>query len=267
MFNTLPFYPLQPFNFQTQALSMSSSLQNMTCYITELQNVVFKQQNMINSLTTKAELQERSIQEQLVRMQSSHAKTEDSSIKLLEKTQNSVFADNSSETTDESLHESSETMSDHVSPKIMRRNGFKASKKSSENNIKVCKLTSKAETESQNADDLDDQSKGLSKAKHLWVNYGRRILEFAMNETKGTVQTKIKQLSGKLNSKRDFEEVFQVSPSTSDEDKEFKTLLGKLAIDFVKNKASTTFESSKYKQQMILQRHNVAAWIERLINP
>jgi len=108
--------------------------------------------------------------------------------------------------------------------------------------------------------------KNSSKAKHLWVNYGRRILEYAISQTKGNMQNQIKQLVGKLNSKKDFERTFQILGSDSADNKLFKTLLGRLAIYFVKHKASTTFANSKYKDEMITQRHVVAAWIERLIS-
>ena len=108
-------------------------------------------------------------------------------------------------------------------------------------------------------------SKNLSKAKHLWVNYGRRIIEYAADKIEGLMQDKLRLLVGKLNSKKDFEKVFQIKSNDLDEDKKFKTTLGNIAIDFVRNKASTTFENSKYKQEMVTQRHTVSAWIERLI--
>ena len=108
--------------------------------------------------------------------------------------------------------------------------------------------------------------KNLSKAKHLWVNYGRRILEYAAGKTGGYMQDRLKYLAGKLNSKKDFERTFQTKPSDSKEDREFKVVLGNIAIDFVRNKAATTFENSKYKNEMITQKHTVSAWIERLIN-
>ena len=108
--------------------------------------------------------------------------------------------------------------------------------------------------------------KNLSKAKHLWVNYGRRILEYAAGKTGGYMQDRLKYLAGKLNSKKDFERTFQTKPTDSKEDREFKIVLGNIAIDFVRSKAATTFENSKYKNEMITQRHTVSAWIERLIN-
>ena len=109
-------------------------------------------------------------------------------------------------------------------------------------------------------------AKNLSKAKHLWVNYGRRILEHAAGEIGGVMQDRLKHLVGKLNSKKDFERTFQIKEDDSEEDKEFKTVLGRTAIDFVRNKAFGTFKNSKYKQEMITQRHSVSAWIERLIS-
>lgn len=146
---------------------------------------------------------------------------------------------------------------------IRRRNGFKPlkkTKKEKENNWD-------SENESLSGSDKPNADrKNPSKAKHLWVNYGRRIVEYGINQTEGPIQEKIRQLVGKLNSKKDFKDVFEITSEDSTEDKQFKSTVGKMAIDFVKNKATVSFEGAKYKQQMINQRHVVAAWIERLIS-
>jgi hypothetical protein len=145
--------------------------------------------------------------------------------------------------------------------KVIRRNGFKAENK---------------------FDDVDGESEGgsdggprksnkmiipkrpPSKAKHLWINYGRKIIEFAVNHTKDDVQSRIKQLIGKLSSKKDFEDVFEIKPTDSECEKAFKVLFGKLALYFIKFKADAAFEGSKYREQMVTQKTIVATWVSKL---
>jgi len=40
---------------------------------------------------------------------------------------------------------------------------------------------------------------------------------------------------------------------------------GEISIAFLKNKVIEAFDGSKYRDQMINQRHVVRAWIEKLI--
>ena len=44
----------------------------------------------------------------------------------------------------------------------------------------------------------------LSKAKHLWVNYGRRILDHAVGQINAEMQDRLKPFTGRLNSKRNI---------------------------------------------------------------
>lgn len=164
----------------------------------------------------------------------------------------------------EATAEDKDNKSESKMPQIIRRNGFKA--------LGVNNKIKKDDFSDSDADSTcpskkeDKIRKNPSKAKHLWVNYGRRIIEYGISQTKGELQERIKQLVGKLNSKKDFESVFQNNAKDCADDKAFKSLLGKLAIHFVKNKSVISFEGSKYKEEMITQRHVVAAWIERLIS-
>jgi len=145
--------------------------------------------------------------------------------------------------------------------KIIRRNGFKAQRK-----FKEEETSDSGEEYPRKSNKMIIPKRPPSKAKHLWINYGRKIIEFAVNHTKDDVQNQIKQLIGKLSSKKDFEDVFGVKPDDSESDKAFKVLFGKLALYFVKFKADAAFEGSKYKDQMITQKSIVASWISKLIN-
>jgi hypothetical protein len=145
--------------------------------------------------------------------------------------------------------------------KVIRRNGFKSENRSED-----------GESEEGSDGGLRKSNKMIvpkrppSKAKHLWINYGRKIIEFAVNHTKDDVQSRIKQLIGKLSSKKDFEEVFEIKPTDSECDKAFKVLFGKLALFFIKFKADAAFEGSKYREQMVTQKTIVASWISKLIS-
>ena len=148
---------------------------------------------------------------------------------------------------------------------ILRRNGFKRTqspKTEDDHSLQGQKTSSKKASLKKTK---VYESKSSSKAKHLWMNYGRRIVEYVVSETQDNMRKEVKQLVGVLNTKKDFKRAFQIAESDSHEDKTLKASAGKLAIDFVKSKALSTFEDLKHRESMILQRHVVAAWIERLI--
>jgi len=144
--------------------------------------------------------------------------------------------------------------------KIRRRNGFKTAKKLSEDHDEI------GEDYVRKSNKMIVPKRPPSKAKHLWINYGRKIIEFAVNHTKDDVQTRIKQLIGKLSSKKDFEDVFGIQNNDPESEKSFKILFGKLALFFIKFKSDIAFEGSKYREQMVTQKSVVSSWISKLIN-
>ena len=246
---------------------------SISSLVNKLQDTILKQQLVINNLLAKANLQEARLEESK-KMSFVQVKMEaDSGLQNIQK-DDPLMDYYCTETLEGSPCGNKIKHTENSG--IIRRNGFK----------KEIELNYSTKEEEEDADSDDSYStqpepttknskksakkfkspKNLSKAKHLWVNYGRRILEHAVGEIGGAMQDRLKHLAGKLNSKKDFERTFQIKESDSQEDKEFKTVLGNIAIDFVRNKASTTFENSKYKQEMITQRHTVSAWIERLIS-
>ena len=264
--NNLSLQNLPLFNTNVDSLGMPPTYQGMASFVANLQNVIIKQQSIINALIAQTQNQEKSLETMPLKTEHPPVKTEAELTPTSQQENEPSSIDSTSEITEESLKESQEIVKKE--PKIRRRNGFKT--KATKVSVKVEDIEEddsvSTKEGSPTKSSLELKLKNSSKAKHLWVNYGRRILEYAINQTKGPMQNKIKQLVGKLNSKKDFEKTFQIVSSDSGDDKLFKTLLGRLAIYFVKHKASPTFESSKYKQEMITQRHTVAAWIERLIS-
>lgn len=249
MINTIPtslaLLNLQHFQTMPNLTNLAASYQGLVSVAANLQATIIKQQAVIDGLMKRINSTSVDVSGIFKESKTNQVKLEDNGAISPLSAENITTGKSSSQGTIDSCEDSSED-GERKQPKIARRFGFKAEKKT---------LTSEEK----------DKMKNSSNAKHLWVNYGRRIIEYAMNQTTGNMQVRVKQLAGKLNSKKDFERTFQVEETDSEEDKEFKTALGKLAIYFVKQKASPTFESSKYKEQMITQRHVVAAWIERLI--
>ncbi len=262
IFNNIAFNNLPLCNPGLDLLRMPTTYQGMTSYVQGLQNVIARQQALINNLMAKTQLQERNLEAALIKNDVAPLPVKMETNLTPISHQGSNSHDAASEITEDSVNETREVST--KAPKIIRRNGFK--KKPTARKVPVKVEDNEEESDSDKGGDADSKFKNSSKAKHLWVNYGRRILEYAINQTTGPMQGKIKQLVGKLNSKKDFEKAFQIQSTDNSDEKLFKTLLGRLAIYFVKHKASPTFESSKYKQEMITQRHTVAAWIERLIS-
>lgn len=232
------------------------SYQGLLGFATNLQEIVLKQQALIDSLVLK----QQQIEEKL---QNISENQENKALKIKLESNEDINGKNDSLPGITETPENFENF--EKKPNIRRRNEFKPlqtrkTKKEKENHWD-------SDTESFNGSEkYNADRKNPSKAKHLWVNYGRRIIEYGINQTEGVIQEKIKQLVGKLNSKKDFKDVFELTEEDSEEDRQFKISVGNMAIDFVKNKAAVSFEGAKYKQQMINQRHAVAAWIERLIS-
>jgi hypothetical protein len=104
-----------------------------------------------------------------------------------------------------------------------------------------------------------------SKAHNLWINYGRKIIDFAISHSKDKFQARIRLYFGKLITKRDYLEVFGAKQSDGPEDIAFKVLFGRLAIYFIKNHAGSAFQDSKYRDEMIEQRHIILDLISKLI--
>lgn len=136
-------------------------------------------------------------------------------------------------------------------PQIRRRNGFKQ-----ENDSEI--------------NDSDRKSKiakqRRSRAKHLWVSYGRRIVEYAWKNTEGDNKQKIQSCIGKLKSKKGYSEVFLVKKNDTQEEVEFKQQFGKLALEFIAHETEDSFLSSNYRGDFIDQKDKVAKWIACLIS-
>jgi len=109
-------------------------------------------------------------------------------------------------------------------------------------------------------------SKFHRKAKHLWINYGRKIVEFAIARTTGEAQVQARKMFGKLTTKKGFEEVFGVKPDDTNDTTADKISFGNLALNFLHNQAENAFKNSKYQQGLLLEKGYIAAKIQKLLN-
>ena len=232
-------FPLYNFNYIEKPTVPIQPYGNLLTLASQLKQIILKQQVFISALTVKQQQTEEKLLESLEKQQNNLVY-----VKQEHDMSNSVEA---FETIGECKQEFEEDME---RPKIMRRNGFKS-------------------PSSDNGSSSSGKSKKQripSKAKHLWINYGRRIIEYAVANTEGAVKEKIQKLFGRLTSKKEYKQVFGLTAEDSEEERQFKVDLGTIAIEFLKNKSSTTFEGTKHKDEMVAQWNAVATYIEKLIH-
>jgi len=141
-------------------------------------------------------------------------------------------------------------------PKVLKDNNFKSLK------YKQKRRSHDTYTPKKNG---KSKKKPESKAHNLWINYGRKIVDFAISNTNGEFQNQIRGYFGRLVTKKDYLEVFGTKPTDKAEDTTFKVLFGRIAIYFIKTCAEKAFRDSKYRSQMIDQRHLVIDLIAKLI--
>jgi len=107
----------------------------------------------------------------------------------------------------------------------------------------------------------------VSKAKHLWDTYGRKITKYALKNTHGELHKKIEKCEP-LGSKQAFINVFAIqfdeSGDTNKSETEFKREYAKLALKFIESEAKTTFLNLKYQNNLLTLKDEVKDLIERL---
>ena len=110
------------------------------------------------------------------------------------------------------------------------------------------------------------KSRLRSKAKHLWISYGRKIIEYSLNNTKGKMKEEIEKYDQKLISKKAYSDVFRIKKKDSDDTIKFKQCFGKLALEFIEKNIDDAFPNSNYREELLEQREKVEKWISRLIS-
>lgn len=228
------------FNHMEQQTVPSQSYQHLLTLNNKLQQMLLKQQVLIDALTVKQQQTEEKLQESLSKQRYNY---------LPVKQEFGVSSSDDDYYSHGDCKQEFET--DNERPRIIRRNGFK---------------TPISDDESSVSGKSKKSRRIPSKAKHLWINYGRRIIEYGIENTEGPMQEKIRQLFGKLSSKKEYKDVFGLSAEDTEEERQFKVELGTMAIEFVKNKSAATFEGTKHKDEMVAQWNAVVTYIEKLIN-
>lgn len=104
-----------------------------------------------------------------------------------------------------------------------------------------------------------------SKAKHLWITYGRKIIDYALQRSEGEFNERIKNCN-KLISKRGYSEVFFLRNKDSEQEKSFKRSFAKIALDFLENEAENAFLNSNYRDELFDQKDKVQDWIKKQLN-
>ena len=137
-----------------------------------------------------------------------------------------------------------------IRQRAKKRNGFKPSKE---------KIIIKIE------DEFSLAKRRRSKAKHLWISYGRKIVEYAVKYTKGEQRKKIRVCDKKLESKKGYSEVFRIRNEDSRKDIDFKLTFGRLAIEFIDKEIEDAFLNSNYRDELLSQKGRVKNWISKLI--
>ncbi len=129
-------------------------------------------------------------------------------------------------------------------PKIKRRNGFKG--------------------ESQGTVGSDDRKR--SKAKHLWISYGRKIVEFAVKHSRPNLKKKIQKFENKLKSKKAYTQTFRIIKNKqTEEEVAFRKEFGRLALQFLQTEVEDAFLNSNYRDDFLNQKEKVSNWIARQI--
>ncbi len=144
---------------------------------------------------------------------------------------------------------SDDSEEDSNRPPIKRRNGFRQRNKNEENKNTTNDSKNKIQR---------------SRAKHLWITYGRKIIDYSLANSKGGLKERIKTCSN-LISKKGYSEVFLLRTHDTEKDKAFKKDFGRLAIQFIEREVENAFLSSNYRDELLAQKNKVCGWIKKLI--
>jgi len=124
--------------------------------------------------------------------------------------------------------------------------------------------SSKAEkTKSPGSEETKENNRSI--AKHVWIQYGRRIKDFALNQTEIDMVVKQKIKERRLETKSDYIILFQINSDDRDDEINFKQTYLDKAIDFMDQvkKNDNLFLNSNYRHELLQQREKVEKWIKQ----
>jgi len=235
------------FHFQKENASLKSLIQQLHAQLEipkkTCESISPFKADSIETATPKSARSE-AIQSKAIIISPPHVKIEDNSSEVYDPTEDeSAFT--SPEVNIKFENEDFDSEDEYSNKKVpmRRRNGFK-----------------------KKGNDSEDDKKKIprSKAKHLWITYGRKIIEYAMDSCKGATKKKIKDCT-KLVSKKGYSEVFLIRRDDSENEIEFKKTFGKLALEFLDSKAEDSFLNSNYRDELLSQKEKVQNWIKKQI--
>jgi len=172
------------------------------------------------------------------------------------------FSDTTQEETSYETPQSSVKLEENLSDEDyepMQKKVFSNKRKATVKNSKVTEIQ---ET------DPKEKNKKISKAKHLWDTYGRKITKYALKHTHGELREKIERCEP-LISKQAFINVFAIqwdahSEVNKKKEAEFKKEYARLALKFIDSETKTTFLNLKYQNNLLTLKDEVKELIERL---
>lgn len=120
-----------------------------------------------------------------------------------------------------------------------------------------------SKADSPNSEEAKESTRSI--AKHVWIQYGRRIKDFALNQPDIDALIKQKIKERRLETKSDYIILFQIKHDDETDEILFKQTYLDKAIDFMDQvkKNDNLFLNSNYRHELLLQREKVEKWIKQ----
>jgi len=119
----------------------------------------------------------------------------------------------------------------------------------------------------QNLESEDEEIKTnhRSIAKHVWIQYGRRIKDFALNHPNVDETIKQKMKDRRLETKSDYTLLFQINADDQADEIIFKQTYLDKAMEFMEQmkRPDSLFLNSNYRNELLQQREKVEKWIKQ----
>lgn len=140
--------------------------------------------------------------------------------------------------------------------KPTNKEGVRKSRATKSKNKKVQNLES---------EDEEIKSNQRSIAKHVWIQYGRRIKDFALNQTDIDEAVKQKIKDRRLETKSDYTLLFQINADDQTDEINFKQTYLDKAMEFMEQmkRPDSLFLNSNYRNELLQQREKVEKWIKQ----
>lgn len=282
----LPFFPLsQPYSFIPPSFNLPPfDYSKQKFFIENLirENCSLKEQLRAKDqeiLELKKSLQQASTPKaSLTNLQLKHEETHSAftPLKKIPSPQNEeVFSQGTSHTIDQSEGTPEESSKSHLSPhlvlKLENHPKLEEASDSSDDDDddderRVPKIKRRNGFKDQSTVGSEDANRKRSKAKHLWISYGRKIVEYAVKHSRPNLKKKIQKFENKLKSKKAYTQTFRIIKNKqTEEEVGFRKEFGRLALQFLQTEVEDAFLNSNYRDDFLNQKEKVSNWIARQI--